>query len=171
MCSRALMPSPERGDSSGQDLPPPQEEAAAPLQSHSVLAPMSCGALPWGLGTAPCWCHHRRVSHQAKHLDLQLRVGAGHGHLWPQSHQPSPGLQPHSCVLPSAGRAGTFTFPSSFTLLLRSSKGLERAESGARVSVLPWEGPANLSGVKDDISPRTPTWCDVGVETGDPDTE
>ena len=74
-------------------------------------------------------------------------------------------------MLPGAGRAGAFTFPSSFTLLLRSSKGLEQAESGVRVSVLPWEGPATLSGVKDDTSPRTPAWCEAGVEVGDSDTE
>lgn len=74
-------------------------------------------------------------------------------------------------MLPGTGRVGAFTFPSSFTLLLRSSKGLERAESGVRVSVLPWEGPATLSGVKDDTSPRTPAWCEAGVEVGDPDTE
>lgn len=33
--------------------------------------------------------------------------------------------------------------------------------------MLPWEGPAPLGGVKDDISPRTPTWCEAGAETGD----
>lgn len=64
-----------------------------------------------------------------------------------------------------------FTFPSSFTLLLRSSKGLECDESGVRVSALPWEELVTLSGVKDEISPRTPLWCEAGEEAGDPDTE
>lgn len=64
-----------------------------------------------------------------------------------------------------------FTFPSSFTLLLRSSKGLEPDESGVRVSALPWEELVTLSGVKDEISPRIPVWCEAGEEAGDPDTE
>lgn len=85
--------------------------------------------------------------------------------------EPLATFSPPEHMLPSAGRVGALTFPSSFTLLLRSSKGLERAESGVRVSVLPWEGPATLSGVKDEMSPRTPPWCEAGVETGDSDTE
>lgn len=103
-------------------------------------------------------------------MDLQLWWEPGTATFSPGATSVPLGTSPRARAA-SAGRVGAFTFPSSFTLLLRSSKGLERAESGSRVSVLPWEGPATLSGVKDDISPRTPTGCEAGGETGDSDTK
>lgn len=112
------------------------------------------------------WHPSEGTAHRAQHHPLPVPplLGLPPSSAAPSRSQPQP--QSHR------GRQGghTFTFPSSFTLLLRSSRGLERAESEPRVSVLPWQGLATLSGVKDDTSLRTP-WCGAGLETGEPETE
>lgn len=81
--------------------------------------------------------------------------------------QGSPRCRPRG----SSNSPRVLTLPSSFVLLLLSSKGLERAKSGLRPSVLSGAGAATRSGVKDDTRPRTPAWREAGMGTGDPDTE
>lgn len=81
----------------------PQEEVAAPLQSHPAPIPPGSGVLPWGLGTAPCWCPCCWLSAGPSSSTSSSGVG---GRAWPPPALEPPAFSWAPTPCPWAARRG-----------------------------------------------------------------